>query len=268
MYTVKQVSELTKVTVRTLHYYDEIDLFKPTQIGTNGYRYYDDAALLRLQQILFYRELGLELMAIKDILDRPDFDLVSALQSHRKTLEKKADHLHTLLNTIDDTIRHVTGEDTTMSKKRLFKGFTEEEQEEKARLARLEYGPDLVNESMKRWNNYPKAHQEAIMDEASEIYVDMRDAMLAGKTPQDEDVQKILVRWHDNIRHFYEPTLEILAGLGETYNTHPDFMANFQKVHPDLPEYLQLSIRQYVDDLEYAAIAQMLAEDEAENADT
>jgi len=78
MYTVKQLSELAEVSVRTLHYYDEIGLLKPSKVGANGYRYYDDAALLRLQQILFYREIGLELMQIKEILDSPDFDLVAA----------------------------------------------------------------------------------------------------------------------------------------------------------------------------------------------
>ena len=69
MYTVKQLSELAGVSIRTLHYYDEIGLLHPSKVGTNGYRYYDDAALLRLQQILFYREIGLELMQIKDVLD-------------------------------------------------------------------------------------------------------------------------------------------------------------------------------------------------------
>ncbi|GEM_PF-3597172 len=86
MYTVKQLSDLAEVSVRTLHYYDEFSLLHPSKIGSNGYRYYDEAALLRLQQILFYREIGLELAQIKDILDQPDFDLTSALTSHRATL--------------------------------------------------------------------------------------------------------------------------------------------------------------------------------------
>ncbi len=76
MYTVKQLCDLAGVTPRTLHYYDQIDLLKPSDVGENGYRYYDDAALLRLQQILFYRELDLGLLQIKDVLDAPGFDLV------------------------------------------------------------------------------------------------------------------------------------------------------------------------------------------------
>lgn len=86
MYTVKQMANLAGVSVRTLHYYDEIDLFKPTAVGDNGYRYYSDEALFQLQQILLYREMALDLRQIKDIMADEAFDLVSALQQHRQTL--------------------------------------------------------------------------------------------------------------------------------------------------------------------------------------
>src|SRR5687768_10889673 len=110
MYTVKQVADLTRVSVRTLHYYDEIGLLHPSKVGANGYRYYDDDALLRLQQILIYREIGLELMQIKDILDSPNFDLLEALRSHRAVLEQKIGRLHQLVRTVDTTIMHLAGE--------------------------------------------------------------------------------------------------------------------------------------------------------------
>src|SRR5688572_8100776 len=104
MYTVKQLSDLTEVSVRTLHYYDEIGLLHPTKVGANSYRYYDDEALLRLQQILFYREMGLELMQIKEILNSPTFDLLAALRSHRTVLQEKINRLHDLVGTVDTTI--------------------------------------------------------------------------------------------------------------------------------------------------------------------
>src|SRR5437588_11408582 len=87
LYTGKQLSDLTGVSVRTLLYYDEISRLKPSKVGANNYRYYDEEALMRLQQILFYREVGLELEQIKAILDSPDFDLLSALRTHRTVLE-------------------------------------------------------------------------------------------------------------------------------------------------------------------------------------
>ena len=260
MYTVKQVADLAEVSVRTLHHYDDIGLLQPSKVGSNRYRYYDDDALLRLQQILFYREMGLELMQIKEILDSPDFDTTAALHAHRAVLEKKINRLHNLIQTVDDTIKHIGGEQT-MSKKQLFGAFSEEEQKDYQRLARLQYGPDLVNESVRRWSGYSKAEQNAIFAEANEIYGKLVEAIEADKSPHDADVQATLQDWHNNIRHFYEPTLEIMRGLAYGYNSHPGFIANFQKLHPDLPQYLEDSITQYVDDLEYAEIERMLAAD-------
>ncbi len=262
MYTVKQVSELTGVSVRTLHYYDEIKLLTPSKVGANGYRYYDDQALLRLQQILFYREVGLELEQIKEVLDSPDFDLVAALRSHRTLLQEKIEHLQDLVNTVNSTISHLSGE-VEMSNKQLFKPFTQKQEEHYTRLARLQYDPVIVDQSVKLWKSYSQEQKDKIFAEGSQVYIDLVEAMNAGKAPQSADVQAILQRWHQHLRYFYEPTLDILRGLGQLYNTDPAFMANFQKMHPDLPEYLQESITQYVDDLEYAEIERMIAEDEA-----
>lgn len=262
MYTVKQLSELAGVSVRTLHYYDEIDLLRPSKVGANGYRYYDEPALYRLQQILFYREIGLELMQIKEVLDSPDFDLASALRSHRAVLQEKINRLQNLIGTVDDTIKDLTGE-AKMSKKRLFEAFSDEQQKEYEREARLEYGPENVNESIRRWNSYSEAQKQAIGEEGEQVYRELAEAMEAGISAQDESVQTILVRWHQHIRYFYEPTLDILRNLGTTYNSHPGFIATFTKIHPDLPAYLEVGITQYVDDLETAELERMLAEDEA-----
>jgi MerR family transcriptional regulator, thiopeptide resistance regulator len=265
VYTVKQLSDLAGVSIRTLHHYDDIGLLHPSKVGANNYRYYDDAALLRLQQILFYREIGLELMQIKEILDSPDFDLVTALRSHRNVLHEKINRLQNLVSTVDNTIKHLGGK-IDMSKKRLFEAFSDEQQKQYEREARLQWGPDSVNQSIKRWNSYTKEEQQRIMAEAGEVYNDLTDALEAGKSAQSEEVQAIFERWHKNLYNFYEPTLEILRGLGEGYSTDPGFIATFQKFHPDLPEYLREGITQYVDDLEYAEIARMLEADEAQKS--
>lgn len=261
MYTVKQLADLAQISVRTLHYYDEIDLLRPSQVGANGYRYYDDTALLRLQQILFYREIGLELLQIREILDSPDFDLLAALRSHRAVLQQKISRLENLISTVDSTIMHLKGE-RNMSRKRLFEAFSEEKQKEYEREARLQYGPDKVNESIRLWNSYSAAQKQAIGEEGNQVYSDFVDALEAGKSPDSAEVQDIARRWHRHLHYFYEPTLEILRGLSETYNTHPEFIANFQKLHVDLPAFLQAAIAQYVDDLETADLERMLAEDD------
>src|SRR5436190_16983689 len=103
-YTVKQVSEMSGVSVRTLHFYDETALLKPASTRANGYRIYEEPQLLMLQQILFYRELGFALKRIKEILSRRKFEKVAALKSHRQVLEKNVTRTHTLIDTIDKTI--------------------------------------------------------------------------------------------------------------------------------------------------------------------
>ena len=121
-YTVKQVAAMSGVSVRTLHFYDEIDLLKPAQVGANGYRFYEEPQLLTLQQILFYRELGFELKQIQRILGRPDFQRLPALRAHRESLEENLTRTRRLLETIDRTIDHVEGA-KQMTSEEMFAGF-------------------------------------------------------------------------------------------------------------------------------------------------
>jgi DNA-binding transcriptional MerR regulator len=122
-YTVKQVAAMSGTSVRTLHFYDETGLLKPAYIGANGYRFYEEPQLLILQQILFYRELGFELKQIKTIVGRADFEKVAALQSHRQVLEKSLTRTRSLLETIDKTIKHLTGA-KKMKSEEMFVGFS------------------------------------------------------------------------------------------------------------------------------------------------
>ena len=246
MYTVKQLSELAGVSIRTLHYYDEIALLKPSAVGDNGYRYYGEEALYRLQQILFFREMDLGLLQIKDMVDNQDFDLVAALNQHRDALQAKIDRLQNLIQTVDSTIMHLVGE-VEMSKKQLFTAFNEEEEKRYAQEAAEAYGEERVRESYKRWNSYSQQQKQQIGEEGNAVYADLVEAMPKGA--DSPDVQAILVRWHQHLRYFYEPTPEILRGLGQLYNSHPDFIANFQKLHPDLPAFLEQAIAVYCEKL-------------------
>jgi DNA-binding transcriptional MerR regulator len=122
-YTVKQLAVMSGVTVRMLHFYDEIALLKPAYSKANGYRIYEEPQLLMLQQILFYRELGFELKRIKEILSQRKFEKVTALKSHRQILEKNAKRTRTLIETIDKTISHLKGT-KKMNSEDLFTGFS------------------------------------------------------------------------------------------------------------------------------------------------
>jgi MerR family transcriptional regulator, thiopeptide resistance regulator len=262
-YTVKQLAALANVTVRTLHHYDAIGLLSPALVGANSYRYYGEAELLRLQQILLYREMGVPLEDIKRIIDQPTFDLVDALHTHRKALEGRMQQTKALLETVDTTIAHLLGETNMANDKDLYLGFDPEQQKQYEREARLQYGPEVVNESVKRWESYSKAQQQAILEEGSQVYRELAQALEGQVAAQDERVQLLLMRWHQHIRYFYEPTTEVLRGLAELYTTDAAFGATFAKFHTGLAEYMKEGIQQYVDVLETRALEHMLAQDEA-----
>jgi len=122
-YTVRQVAAMSGVSVRTLHFYDEMALLKPAYTKANGYRIYEEPQLLMLQQILFYRELGFELKRIKEILGQAKFQKAAALRSHRKVLEKNVARTCTLIETIDKTIQHLKGT-KKMKSEEMFAGFS------------------------------------------------------------------------------------------------------------------------------------------------
>ncbi len=121
-FTVKQVAHISGISVRTLHFYDEIGLLKPAYQTANGYRFYEEPQLLTLQQILFYRELGFTLKQIMDILARPDFEQRAALLSHREVLQETLARTRTLLTTIDKTTEHMRG-GKQMTNEEMFAGF-------------------------------------------------------------------------------------------------------------------------------------------------
>lgn len=126
-YTVNKLSKLSGISVRTLHYYDEIGLLKPAYCGENNYRYYEEEQLLLLQQILFYRELGFQLNDINRIIHSDQFDKINALESHKKILNKDLNRTKNLIKTIDKTLFYLRGE-ATMNKEELYYGFDSEKQ--------------------------------------------------------------------------------------------------------------------------------------------
>ena len=244
MYTVKKLSTLAGVSVRTLHYYDQIGLLKPAKIAENGYRQCDDAALMRLQQILFYRELDFKLKDIKKLLDTPDFEQVSALENHWDALWARLARTERLIKTVEDTIQHLKGE-KEMTKKKLFAAFSEEEQSAYAKKAEEQYDPETVRASNRKWKNYSAEKKQEILDEGNQVYVDMIAAMPQGA--DSAEVQAIVERWSAHMDYFWRPNLDQLLGLATMYGQSPDFKKNFDSMHPDLADFFREAVRIYVD---------------------
>ncbi len=243
MFTVKQLSRLAGVTPRTLHHYDAIGLLKPLKIGSNGYRYYGQEALIRLQQILFYRELDMPLDEIKKIMGRRDFDALGALNEHRQSLDRRISRLIQLIETVDKTINHLEGR-KPMSDKDIFQGFSEQEQEKYAQEAEKLYDAETVRASMKKWKAYSKEEKEAIMDEGRRLYRDLIFVMPKGAA--SNEVQEVIARWHKNLEHFWTPNDDQLISLVDGYNSDPRFMEFFDKLHPGLAVFMHEAVNVYV----------------------
>lgn len=242
-FTVKQLSRLAGVSVRTLHYYDEISILKPSSLGSNGYRYYDERSLIRLQQILFYRELDFRLDDIRRIMENPEFDIQSALNGHKLALKERIHHLEGLIKTVDETILHLKGK-KEMTKEQLFKAFSEEEQEKYALEAENLYEPKIVKASNRLWKSYSPEKKTQILEEGGQVYKDVLAAMhLGADSPQ---VQACIDRWRTHMNYFWTPSLQQLIGLAENYNNHPGFKANFDKIDPRLAGFMLEAVQIYV----------------------
>lgn len=243
MFTVKQLSKLAGITRRTLHYYDEIGLLKPSRLGDNGYRYYEEQALLRLQQILLYRELDMPLENIQEILEQRDFDVLGALESHRTALSQRIAHLERLIDTVDKTLAHLRGE-MEMSEKQLFEPFNEAQQAEYEKEAMQMYDPETVKASYKKWKNYTTADKQRIGEEGNAVYRDLLAAMPKGAAAPE--VQACIERWRRHMDYFWTPNLDQLLGLADLYNDDPRFRANYDKIDPNLAPFMREAVKIYV----------------------
>ena len=243
MFTVKKLARLAGITPRTLHYYDEIGLLKPTRVGDNGYRYYGDEALLRLQQILFYRQLDMTLDSIQSIMGRHDFDVVSALESHKQELYKRIAQMERLVTTVDNTILHLKGK-KDMSPKQLFEAFSEEQQAEYEKEAMRMYDPAIVKASNKKWKSYSSAEKQRIADEGNAVYQGFLEAMPKG--PASNEAQAAVKAWRKHMDYFWTPNEEQLLGLANGYNDDPRFKANFDKIDPGLAAFVREAVKVYL----------------------
>jgi DNA-binding transcriptional MerR regulator len=243
MFTVKQLSQLAGITPRALHYYDEIGLLQPSRVGANGYRYYDEEALLRLQQILLYRELDLPLERIKQIMGRPDFDVLQALESHKAELSQRIARLNVLVCTVNQTLEHLKG-NQAMSKQQFFEGFNDEQQAEYEKEVMQTYDPATVKASVKKWNAYTAEEKKQIGEEGNAAYQALLAAMPKG--PASPEAQAAVVLWRRQIEYFWIPDDEQTLGLAQGYISDQRFKASFDKIHPQLAEFLLAAVKAYL----------------------
>jgi MerR family transcriptional regulator, thiopeptide resistance regulator len=243
MFTVKQLSRLAGITPRTLRFYDEIGLLKPSQVGDNGYRYYGEEALLKLQQILLYRELDLPLEEIKEILGRQGFDVLSALENHREDLRRRIKQMERLITTVNNTIQNLKGQ-KEMTKKQYFEGFSDKQQAEFEKEAEQLYDPETVRAANQKWKHYTPAEKQRIGEEGDAVYEAFVQAMQNGSA--SPEAQAGVEGWRRHLEYFWTPNDEQLLGLANNYLDDPRFKVNFDKIHPNLATFIREAVIVYL----------------------
>lgn len=245
--TVKQLAGLSGVSVRTLHYYDEIGLLTPTDIGANGYRYYDRPELLRLQQILFYRELGMPLVDIAKTIDDPAFDRREALQRHRQHLESDIKRYRRLIRTIDETLHELNGEKMMENP---YVGFSPEKQKAHEDALISQHGDHVrehITQSRKRAAAMSEVEQAAVKEEGHQINLDLMVRIDAGDEAQASLVQVLVQRHYDWVCNYWTPNRDAYCGLAQTYMDNPEFRAFYDKYDPRLTDFLAAAMKVYAE---------------------
>ena len=236
--TVSQVAKLAGTSVRALHHYDEIGLLCPTGRSEAGYRLYEQEDLQRLQQVLFFKELGFPLEEIARILGDPAFDLRAALRMQRQMLEERAVRIRALIEAVDRTLQSIE-KGTAMTKEEMFEVFGDFDPTKYQDEAEQRWGETgAYRESAKRTARYGKQDWQKIKAEGDAIQQELADAMAAGIAPTDaramdlaEKHRKYLERW------FYKCPREMHRGLGEMYMADARFTENIDRLRPGLAAY-------------------------------
>ena len=238
---ISEVAKLSGVTVRTLHYYDEIGLLKPSKTTEAGYRMYSIEDLEKLQQILFFRELDFPLNEIKEIMINPKYDKIEALNKHKELLIEKRKRIDGLVTLIDKTIKG----DNNMSFKEFDNSKIEENKRKYAEEVKKRWGnTDAYKEYEKKTGSYDKNSWNTINEEMAEIlkeFADNRD-----KDVNSDIVQSLVEKWRGYITlNFYNCTKEILSCLGLMYTGDERFKENIDKYGEGTAEFMAKAIEIY-----------------------
>lgn len=248
-YTVKQLARLSGVSVRTLHHYDEIGLLKPAFTGENRYRYYGREELLRLQDILFHRELGVPLQGIGKLLDLRGRDRAAVLSEHREWLDQRIKRSRQLLRTIDRTIAELNGEGT-MGDKDIYEGFAPEKQAEYEEWLVDRYGGEMrerIEASKAKLASLSEEGLKARLAEGEAASHALAEAFKAGAEPDDPANDPLLTRHHNWIAGMWDRACppQAYAGLADLYLENPDFRAMFESQREGFAEWLAAAMKAY-----------------------
>jgi DNA-binding transcriptional MerR regulator len=246
MRTVKQVAEASGVSVRALHHYDHIGLLKP-EVGDNGYRYYGQVELLRLQHILFYRELGLPLAEIARILDDPAFDTRAALIDLRRRVEEEIVQRRDLAITIDRTLALLDAGEP-IDERRLFYGVSPEKQAawEAEMIGRFgDPAEAAIRDAKAAIQTLSPTELLDFKAEIDAIHSAFVTLIEAGGMPSSSAAQALTARHYRWVSRSWRPDAEAYASLGQLYVEHPDFRSMYEALHPRMAGFMRDAMAAY-----------------------
>ncbi|GHB67747.1 HTH-type transcriptional regulator SkgA [Streptomyces cirratus] len=247
-WSIAEVARMSGVTSRTLRHYDEVGLLPPAWVGGNGYRYYEEGELLRLQQILVMRELGLGLVEIGAVLAE-QVDRVEALRAHHLRLMAERDRLDTLVRTVARTIAELEeakGMDDMTKINRpenLFEGFDGTRQSDEAR----ERWPQAWEQSRQVIETLTAEDMEQWQREVTAQMIRIAEFMAAGTPVADPAVQAEIDAHYRGVCRFWTPNATAYKGVGQTYVEDPQFRQNFDKIAEGLAVYQRDAMVAYAD---------------------
>ena len=240
MYFVKEVAQLSGVSIRTLHHYDRIGLLCP-QKAENGYRYYTEEDLEQLQQILFYKYLGFPLKNIKELL-KNDTDNLAQFEEQLCLLTAEQERLNTLIDTLTKTIQAKKGM-IQMTAKAKFAGFTYQDSLAYQDEAKQKYGKEVIDQSLAK----QKGHENEVTEGFNSIFRQFADNLLSGLTVEEKENQNLAKQLLAHIRSYaFDCSLEVFGYIGKGYVENPDFKHNIDKFGEGVAQYICDTIQTYV----------------------
>jgi DNA-binding transcriptional MerR regulator len=245
-YTVHQVAQIGRISVRTLHYYDQIGLLTPRTTAPNGYRLYGPAELDKLQQILFFRELGFPLTEIKRIMIAAAFDGRTALADQKQMLELKRRRLTRMIRSIDRSMGEGRKVGESMNTDDMFGPFSDDQMEAYKREAKLRWGTtEAYRQSAERTKHWTREDYKKAAKEGVDITREIAGHMDEG--PESPAVQAGIGKHYAYIARFYELPYAMYRNLGQMYVDDSRFTAYYENVRHGLAAFMRDAIARYCD---------------------
>ena len=241
-WSIQDIARLAGTTSRTLRHYDDVGLLKPSRIGSNGYRYYDQAALVRLQRILLLRELGLGLPAIAEVLEGQK-DATQALRTHLSWLRQEQQRLGRQIQSVETTIRKMKEGEPLMADE-ILDGFDNSQYEQEV-VER--WGREAYDKSNREWAALGKERQHELMAEQERVARALAEASVRGEDAASDEVQELVRRHHAWVSFFWEPNREAYINLGEMYVADPRFTAHYDQHAKGAARFIRDAMRVFAE---------------------